>query len=72
MAPSVTRALQAIKRYGASPEQIDNAILSAINVTLCLVSSGNDRVAEGFNRDIALNGRCFGLPSLDRTEMHLA
>jgi cell division protein ZapA (FtsZ GTPase activity inhibitor) len=59
MAPSVTRALQAIKRYGAAPEQIDHAILAAINVTLCLASGGNDRVAEGFNSDIALSGRSF-------------
>jgi cell division protein ZapA (FtsZ GTPase activity inhibitor) len=57
MAPSVTRALQAIKRYGAQPEQIDQTILAAINVTLCLASSGNDRVAEGFNSDIASSGR---------------
>jgi cell division protein ZapA (FtsZ GTPase activity inhibitor) len=59
MAPSVTRALQAIKRYGVRPEQIDHAILSAINVTLCLASGGNDRVAEGFNSDIAASGRGF-------------
>lgn len=61
MAPSVLRALQAIKRYNAQPEQIDHAILSAINVTLCLASGGDDRVAEGFNADIALSGRGFGL-----------
>jgi len=61
MAPSVLRALQAIKRYNAQPEQIDHAILSAINVTLCLASGGDDRVSEGFNRDIALSGRRFGL-----------
>jgi len=60
MASSVTRALQAIKRYGAGPEQIDGAILAAINVTLCLASNGDDRVAEGFNHDIAANGRTFG------------
>ncbi len=60
MAPSVTRALQAIKRYGAGPDQIDHAILAAINVTLCLLADGDDQVAEGFNRDIALNGRSFG------------
>jgi cell division protein ZapA (FtsZ GTPase activity inhibitor) len=60
MAQSVTRALQAIKRYNARPEQIDQAILSAINVTLCLLSGGDDRVAEGFNRDIATSGRMFG------------
>jgi cell division protein ZapA (FtsZ GTPase activity inhibitor) len=59
MAPSVTRALQAIKRYSALPEQIDYAILSAINVTLCLASGGDDRVAEGFNQDIASSGRNF-------------
>src|SRR3712207_2878282 len=57
MAQSVTRALQAIKRYNARPEQIDQAILAAINVTLCLLSGGDDRVAEGFNRDIATSGR---------------
>ena len=61
MAPSVLRALQAIKRYNARPEQIDHAILSAINVTLCLASGGNDRVSEGFNNDIAASGRRFGL-----------
>jgi cell division protein ZapA (FtsZ GTPase activity inhibitor) len=59
MAPSVTRALQAIKRYGAQPEQIDYLILTAINVTLCLASGGNDRVADGFNGDIASSGRGF-------------
>lgn len=59
MAPSVNRALKTIKRYGAGPEQIDRAILAAINVTLCLASNGNDRVAEGFNHDIATNGRMF-------------
>lgn len=60
MAASVTRALLAIKRYKPAPDQIDQAILSAINVTLCLASGGNDRVAEGFNADIALSGRAFG------------
>jgi cell division protein ZapA (FtsZ GTPase activity inhibitor) len=59
MAPSVTRALKAIRRYSIQPDQIDHAILSAINVTLCLASGGNDRVAEGFNRDIALSGKGF-------------
>lgn len=59
MSPSVRRALQAIKRYGAQPEQIDYAILSAINVTLCIASGGNDRVAEGFNGDVAASGRDF-------------
>jgi hypothetical protein len=59
MARSVTRALQAIQRYGAAPEQIDHAILAAINVTLCLASGGSDRVAEGFNGDILMSGRGF-------------
>jgi hypothetical protein len=59
MAASVTRALNAIKRYATGPEQIDHAILSAINVTLCLASNGNNRVAEGFNGDIAGSGRDF-------------
>ncbi|MDQ2102059.1 hypothetical protein [Azospirillum isscasi] len=61
MAQSVTRALQAIKRHNAKPEQIDHAILSAINVTLCMQSGGDDRVAEGFNQDIALSGRAFAV-----------
>jgi hypothetical protein len=60
MAPSVTHALEAIKRYGVAPEQIDHAVLSAINVTLYLSSGGDDRVSEGFNRDLAGNGRDFG------------
>jgi hypothetical protein len=60
MASSVARALSAIKRYDARPEQIDHAILSAINVTLYLASNGDDRVSEGFNRDIATSGRAFG------------
>ena len=60
MAPSVTRALEAIKRHGVAPEQIDHAVLSAINVTLYLSSGGDDRVSEGFNRDLAGNGRDFG------------
>ena len=34
------------------PDQIDNAILAAINITLCLASNGDGRVAEGFNSDI--------------------
>lgn len=59
MAPSVFRALQAIKRYDTRPEQIDHAILAAINVTLCLASGGNDRVAEVFNSDIAASGTGF-------------
>lgn len=56
MAPSVHRALQAIRRYKVPAEQIDYAILAAINVTLCLLSNGDGRVAEGFNRDIAMSG----------------
>ena len=59
MAQSVTRALQAIRRYQPQPDQIDQAILAAINVTLCLASGGDDRVAEGFNHDIALSGHAF-------------
>jgi hypothetical protein len=55
----VTRALQAVRRYGAAPDQIDHAILCAINATLCLCSGGDDRVAEGFNHDLAMNGREF-------------
>lgn len=62
MAQSVTRALKAIKQYGVGVEQIDHAILAAINVTLCLASGGNNQVAEGFNRDLALSGRGFGAP----------
>ncbi len=56
MAPSVRRALQAISSHQVPADQIDYAILSAINVTLCLISGGNDRVAEGFNRDVAVSG----------------
>jgi hypothetical protein len=65
MAASVTRALQAIKRHAASPEQIDHALLAAINVTLCLASGGDDRVSEGFNTDLAGNGRDFGRRALE-------
>ncbi len=57
---SVNRSLQTIKRYSVTPERIDDAILAAINASLCLVSNGNDHVAEGFNDDIARNGRNFG------------
>lgn len=60
VAPSVTRALQAIRRYEIPPERIDHALLCAINVTLFLASHGDDRVSEGFNGDIAGNGRDFG------------
>lgn len=58
-APSVARALDAIRRHKASPEEIDHAILSAINVTLFLAGNGSDRVSEGFNRDVAMSGRGF-------------
>lgn len=57
---SVARSLQTIKRYSVAPERIDEVILAAINASLCLASNGSDRVAEGFNTDIALNGRNFG------------
>lgn len=50
VAPSVTRALQAIKRYAVTPEQIDHAVLAAINVTLYLASGGDNRVSEGFKQ----------------------
>jgi len=59
---SVSRSLQTIKRYSLTPERIDDAILPAINASLCLASDGNDRVAEGFNDDISRNGRKFGRP----------
>ena len=57
---SVTRSLQAIKRYSLTPGRIDDAILAAINASLCLDSEGDDHVAEGFNDHIARNGRNFG------------
>lgn len=57
---SVSRSLQTIKRYSLTPERIDDAILAAINASLCLASDGDDHVAEGFNDDIARNGRHFG------------
>jgi hypothetical protein len=60
MAPSVTRALATIRRYDSAPDQLDRAILAAINVTLCLAANGDDWVSEGFNLDIAMNGRAFG------------
>ena len=56
---SVSRGLQTIKRYSLAPERIDDAILAAINASLCLASDGDDCVAEGFNDDIARNGRGF-------------
>lgn len=57
---SVSRSLQTIQRYSVAPERIDDAILAAINASLCLASDGDDNVAEGFNDDIARNGRNFG------------
>jgi hypothetical protein len=57
---SVSRSLQTIKRYSLTPERIDDAILAAINASLCLASNGDDHVAEGFNDDLARNGRNFG------------
>jgi hypothetical protein len=57
---SVSRSLHTIKRYSLTPERIDDAILAAINASLCLASDGNDQVADGFNDDIARNGRDFG------------
>jgi hypothetical protein len=55
----VTCALRAVQRYDMAAERIDFAILSAINAVLCLSSGGDDRVAEGFNGDIAMSGRDF-------------
>ena len=57
---SVSRGLETITRYPITPERIDDAIIAAINASLCLVSGGDDHVAEGFNDDIARNGRNFG------------
>ena len=59
IAPSVARALSAIKRYDTAPDQIDHAILCAINLTLYLAGNGNDRVSDGFNKDIERSGRGF-------------
>jgi hypothetical protein len=60
MQPScVTRTLAAIERHRLQPEQIDAAILAAINIGLCLESNGDRYVAEGFNHDIVVNGRAF-------------
>jgi hypothetical protein len=59
MAPSVCRALDAIAKYALPPELIDKAIIAAINVTVCLASSGDARAAEGFNNDILINGLGF-------------
>lgn len=57
---SVSRSLHTITRYSLPPDRIDDAILAAINASLCLVSNGDDHVAEGFNDDLARNGRNFG------------
>lgn len=57
---SVARTLETIKHYDVQPEEIDDIILNAINVSLCLESDGDDHVAEGFNHDIVINGRDFG------------
>jgi hypothetical protein len=57
---SVALTLEAIKHYDVQPEEIDDIILHAINVSLCLESGGDDSVAEGFNNDIVINGRAFG------------
>jgi hypothetical protein len=56
---TVARSLETIKRYELRPEEIDEAILAAINVSLCLESDGDDLVAEGFNHDLVINGRAF-------------
>ena len=57
---SVRRSLDTIKRYSIAPEKIDEVIIAAINASLCLVSHGDDRVANGFNDDVTRNGRAFG------------
>lgn len=57
---SVARSLETIKHYDVRPEEIDEIILNAINVSLCLESDGDSHVAEGFNNDIVINGRAFG------------
>ena len=57
---SVARTLETLKHYDVRPEEIDEIILAAINVCLCLESDGDDHVAEGFNNDIVINGRGFG------------
>jgi hypothetical protein len=60
---SVSRSLDTIKRYAVEPEHIDDVILAAINASLCLVSDGDDQVADGFNDDLTRNGRSFGCRS---------
>ena len=57
---SVSRTLDTLKRYAVEPEKIDDVIIAAINARLCLVSNGDDHVADGFNDDITRNGRAFG------------
>ena len=57
---SVARTLETIRHYHIPPDEIDETILAAINVSLCLESGGDNRVAEGFNRDLVINGRFFG------------
>lgn len=57
---SVARTLDALEHHDVPPEEIDEIILNAINVCLCLESDGDDHVAEGFNNDIVINGRGFG------------
>lgn len=62
----VPRILDAIRRYGIEPEEIERVILMAINIGLCLESGGDDQVAEGFNHDVLVNGRGFiGGPSIE-------
>jgi hypothetical protein len=58
-ASTARRSLDTIKRYAVEPEHIDDVILAAINASLCLVSDGDDHVADGFNDDVARNGRNF-------------
>ena len=57
---SVARTLETIKHYDVRPEEIDETIINAINVSLCLESDGDRKVAEGFNNDLVINGRLFG------------
>lgn len=67
MGQAVARALRAIDRHKVRPEEIDGVIIAAINVTLCLASSGDDRVAEGFNSDVGVSGGRLGCRLPDRT-----
>jgi hypothetical protein len=68
MGQSVARARRTIDRHKVQPEQIDGVIIAAIDVTLCLASGGDGRVAEGFNNDIAASGRSFGRRPPERRE----